>query len=168
MYKMTKILQLIWKRLFFAVALFSLLMVYACSSGDRTESDNSGSGNLMKEAEEMVDDGKGVGPVKNLELSAELDQKLVAEGESIFESKCTACHKFSDERYVGPGLKGVTVKRKPEWIMNMILNPQEMTQKDPTAKELLAQYMTVMTNQNITEPEARSLLEYLRKMDKSN
>lgn len=47
--------------------------------------------------------------------------------------------------------------------MNMIINPVEMTQKDPTAKELLGEYMAQMTNQNVGEKEARALLEYLRK-----
>ena len=49
--------------------------------------------------------------------------------------------------------------------MNMILNPTEMTQKDPTAKELLATHLTQMTNQNVTQEDARKLLEYLRKID---
>jgi hypothetical protein len=46
--------------------------------------------------------------------------------------------------------------------MNMVLNPQEMLQKDATAQELLAQFMTQMPNQNLTEEEARAVLEYFR------
>ena len=30
--------------------------------------------------------------------------------------------------------------RTPEWIMNMILNPTEMVEKDPLAKELLVEF----------------------------
>ena len=50
--------------------------------------------------------------------------------------------------------------------MNMILNPQEMTEKDPVAKKLLAEFMTQMVNQNVAESEARVLLEYFRSVDK--
>jgi hypothetical protein len=49
--------------------------------------------------------------------------------------------------------------------MNMILNPTEMTQKDPQAKALLAEHLTQMTNQNVEEKDARALLEYLRQND---
>lgn len=151
-------------KLVFFLTLTALFFV-ACSSGTQDSAEEGTSSNLMKDAEEMQDDGKGVGPVKDLELSANIDDKLAMEGEAFYEAKCTACHRFTEERYVGPGLSGITKKRKPEWIMNMILNPQEMTQKDPTARELLAQYMTQMTNQNVSEPEARAILEFFRKKD---
>lgn len=107
----------------------------------------------------------GVGPVTSLSLESELKADLVKNGSELFAAKCAACHKV-DERYVGPAIKGVTERRKPEWIMNMILNPQEMTQKDPTAQELLGEYMTQMTFQNVTQDEARAILEYFRSIDK--
>ena len=106
----------------------------------------------------------GVGPVKEMSLG-ELDPALAKKGKKIYESKCTSCHKFG-ERYVGPDLLGVTDRRSPEWIMNMILNPVEMTKKDETAKELLATYYTQMTNQNLDRDQARAILEYFRKKDK--
>ena len=66
------------------------------------------------------------------------------------------------KRFVGPGLAGVTERRTPEWIMNMILNPEEMVEKNPIAKQLLAEYLSPMANQNLTEKEARLILEYFR------
>jgi mono/diheme cytochrome c family protein len=109
--------------------------------------------------------GKGVGPVSTVSLGETIDQALADKGKAVFESKCTACHKFG-ERYVGPDLAGVTERRQPEWIMNMALNPQDMTQQDPTAKELLGEFMTQMPNQNLTEEEARAVLEYFRTQTK--
>jgi len=106
---------------------------------------------------------KGVGPVKDVKLGA-LDPKLAEKGKHVFEQKCMACHKF-EERYVGPALGGVTTRRTPEWIMNMILNPQGMLEKDATAKDLLGEYMTPMTFQNVTEADARAILEYARSVD---
>ncbi|EKD41544.1 MAG: cytochrome c [uncultured bacterium] len=69
------------------------------------------------------------------------------------------------ERYVGPNLVGVTTRRKPEWVMNMILNPVEMTQKDPVANDLLATYLTQMTFQNVTQDEVRLIYEFFRQND---
>lgn len=113
---------------------------------------------------EPIDDGKGVGPIKSVTIPATIDKKLVEEGKKIFEMKCSACHNI-DTKKVGPALKGLILRRKPEWIMNMIMNPSGMTQKDPTAKKLLGEYMTQMADQTIDEKSARTILEYLRSND---
>ena len=83
------------------------------------------------------------------------------DGAALFKAKCTACHKIS-KRFVGPGLKGVTQRRSPEWIMNMILDPERMVSENETAKQLLMEYNAPMANQNLTEDEARAILEYFR------
>lgn len=107
----------------------------------------------------------GIGPVDKVELSATIDESMVTKGKQIFDSKCLSCHKI-DERFVGPSLRGVTTRRKPEWIMNQILNPEEMTKKDEVAKRLFHEYnMTQMTFQNVTQEDARAILEYFRKID---
>ncbi|MCK5678336.1 MAG: cytochrome c [Flavobacteriaceae bacterium] len=103
---------------------------------------------------------KGVGPIKTLTL-ADIDENLVAKGQEVYKVKCTACHKIS-KRFVGPGLKGITERRTPEWIMNMILNPEVMVVENETAKQLLIEYSAPMANQSLTEEEARAILEYLR------
>lgn len=115
-------------------------------------------------AAEPAADNKGVGPITSVDISGPIDEALAGEGKAIFETKCAACHKFG-ERYVGPDLAGVTERREPEWIMNMMLNPQEMVQQDSIAQELLAEFMTQMPNQNLTEEESRFMLEYFRSMD---
>jgi mono/diheme cytochrome c family protein len=119
-------------------------------SGEQSDADTSGL-------------SKGIGPIKEVKLGA-LEAALADKGKVTFEEKCSACHKF-DERYVGPALGGVTKRRAPEWIMNMILNPQEMIMEDPIAQELLAEYFVPMTFQNVTEEEARTILEYFRHVD---
>ncbi len=106
---------------------------------------------------------KGIGPVSSVTLGA-IDPAMVKSGQEVYEAKCAACHKM-DEKVVGPALGGVTKRRTPEWIMNMILNPEEMTKQDPTAQALLAEHLTQMTFQNVTEKEARAILEYFRKTD---
>ncbi|MCI0448409.1 MAG: cytochrome c [Chlorobi bacterium] len=106
----------------------------------------------------------GVGPVKDEMKLAPIDNNLVAKGKQIFDVKCVSCHKF-DTRLVGPPLKDVTKRRRPEWIMNQILNPTEMTMKDPIAKQLFAQYLVQMTFQDVTHDDARAILEYFRAVD---
>jgi len=107
-----------------------------------------------------VMDDKGVGPIKSIEIG-ELDTALAGKGKAIFKAKCTACHKMS-KRFVGPALKGITKKQSPEWIMNMILNPEVMVKENATAKALLEEFNAPMANQGLTEDEARAVYEYFR------
>lgn len=103
---------------------------------------------------------KGVGPITSITLG-EIDQKMADEGKAVFMAKCSACHKIS-KRVVGPALAGITERRTPEWIMNMILNPEIMVVENAAAKKLLEEYLAPMANQNLTETEARVILEYFR------
>ncbi|GIV45958.1 MAG: hypothetical protein KatS3mg036_0776 [Ignavibacterium sp.] len=108
----------------------------------------------------------GIGPVKQkLELGP-IDPKLVKKGEEIFNTKCVACHKL-DERYVGPAQRDVIKRRTPEFIMNMMLNPDRNGREASCSqKSYLAEYMTQMTNQNLSFDDARALLEYFREVGK--
>ena len=112
----------------------------------------------------LAQDSKGVGPITQVNIPATVDAALAAKGKAVFETKCSACHKL-DERYVGPALGGVTTRRTPEWVMNMILNPVEMTQKDPVAQEMFGEFLIQMTFQNVSQDEARQILEYFREVD---
>lgn len=107
---------------------------------------------------------KGVGKFTNVTVGP-LNATLAAQGKQLFETKCTACHKPTDERLVGPGLKGITKIRTPEWIMNMMTNPTVMTHQDPVAEALLAQYQTQMTFQDVSDKDARAIYEFLRQND---
>ncbi|MBO3699560.1 cytochrome c [Roseivirga sp. E12] len=107
---------------------------------------------------------KGIGPVKSLILPSEMDPELIASGRQIFESMCSACHKI-DKKFIGPSPKDILTRRTPEWTMNMILNPSEMVQKDPIAKQLLIEANgSPMANQNLSEEDARAVLEYFRSL----
>lgn len=104
---------------------------------------------------------KGIGPVESVTLGA-IDPEMAAEGKIIYEELCTACHKV-DKKFIGPPPKGLLDRRTPEWAMNMMLNPEEMLQKDPIAKQLLIEANGApMANQNLTEDQARKVLEYIR------
>lgn len=116
----------------------------------------------VKPSETVDLTNKGIGPIKNVELAPEIDQAMAAKGMEVYKTKCMACHK-PDKKFIGPAPKGILERRTPEWIMNMILNPEEMTQKDPLAHALLLEFNgSPMANQNLTEEEARQVLEYFR------
>lgn len=105
---------------------------------------------------------KGIGPIKSITLASTIDNDMAAKGKTIFEKMCTACHKVN-KKFIGPSPKGILERRTPEWVMNMILNPNEMVQKDPLAKKLLMEFNgSPMANQNLKEEEARAVLEYFR------
>ncbi len=108
----------------------------------------------------------GVGPIKSIELG-EIDETLVASGFDAFDLKCTACHAPYKEK-IGPAMVGITERRRPEWIMNMILNPTEMAKTDPICLGLLAQYNAVMADQRLSEDQTRAILEYFRTLKLEN
>ena len=105
---------------------------------------------------------KGVGPIKSLKLDSEINQEMVAKGADIFKTKCTACHK-PNKKFIGPSPQNILERRTPEWVMNMILDPEKMIKEDALAKELLIEFNgSPMANQNLTEEDARAVLEYFR------
>jgi cytochrome c551/c552 len=103
--------------------------------------------------------------VKEVALTTPLNADWVKTGKEIYELKCGACHKLTDEKLVGPGWAGVTQRRKPEWIINMITNVEMMLEKDEEAQKMLEQCLVRMPNQNISPEDARKLLEFMRKND---
>lgn len=103
----------------------------------------------------------GIGPVKEAVKVGPIDKELAEKGSKLFAAKCTACHKIG-ERYVGPPLGGVTERRTPTYVMNMILNPDGMYTRHPAARQLLGEYMTQMPNLGVPQDEARAIMEFLR------
>lgn len=141
----------------------ALLLLGACG-GDQQESGGGAEAGGTDESgltPEQLENG--IGPVTNVDID-DIDDDLAESGEEIFETKCSACHKM-DSRYVGPALGDVLERRSPEFVMNMMLNPEEMLQKHPDVREMLAQFMTPMPDQQLSQDDARAVLEYLREED---
>ncbi len=154
--------------------LLPVLLVVGCGGGGKAEGSGATEQKAMQTADATQSPAEGekvskfgIGPVQEpLNLPETIDEALAKKGEEIFDKKgCTACHEL-DSRKVGPPLRDVVNQRPPEWIMNMIMNPEEMILKDPVAQKLLEEYGVPMTNQNVSMEEARAILEYLRKAAK--
>lgn len=150
--------------------LFILTLVMACGPKKekkksfeykRTTTENKVEKNKVEKADVNIEN-QGIGPIKSMSFDADINQALADEGAGIFKQKCTACH-MTDRKLIGPAMKGIYERRSPAWVMNMILNPTEMLQKDETAMALLKEYNNVMMlNQNLSQEEARALAEYFR------
>lgn len=147
--------------------LFSCLTIafLAACGGGNTESDATGTDATQEKAKELSVDPKGVGEIKHVDLTDPLNTDMVAEGKGIYEMKCSACHKLSDQRVVGPGWAGVTNRRSPQWIMNMIMNVDVMLEEDAEARKLLEECLTRMPNQGVTKESARGIVEFMREND---
>jgi len=114
-------------------------------------------------ASKRVDlENKGVGPITSLALAPDIDEALAKKGEEIYTQMCLACHRV-DKKFIGPAPTGILERRSPEWVMNMILNPEVMVKEDPLAKELMAEFNGApMANQGLTQEQARSVVEFFR------
>ncbi len=138
-------------------------LVTACGGSDAGGNTSSAADDAQPAGDaalSSVELEQGIGPIRDLTLPA-LDPNLAATGETAFVTKCSACHKL-DERYVGPRLGTVLARRRPEFVMNMMLNSNEMVAKHPGVRDLLAQFYTPMPTQVTDRDEARAILEYLR------
>lgn len=154
------------KFFFRALAVLSLTLAASCNSTEdknkeQTTTETPTADNTASEGTNP----KGIGPHQNVELTHPLDEKMVATGKSMYDVKCQSCHKITDEKLVGPGWKGVTDRRTPEWIMNFVTNTEEMISKDTAAQNMLEVCLVKMPNQGLSESDARSVLEFMRKND---
>ncbi|SDQ55181.1 c-type cytochrome [Flagellimonas zhangzhouensis] len=159
------------------ILLFSLIML-SCGGKDKEKREDgfsvqrkkaeteqpvaTNAANEVKASERIDLTTKGIGPIKSIEIPAEIDQAMAAKGKEVYEQMCLACHRVG-KKFIGPAPNGVLDRRTPEWVMNMILNPQEMVQQDPLAKDLLQEFNgSPMSNQGLTEEQARAIVEYFR------
>jgi len=155
---------------------FSSAVFFACNGSGNKENNTSATdtsattattdtGTTTANGNPSYDPNRGEGKFHDVKLSDKLDPHEAEEGQKIYELKCSSCHKLTDERLVGPGWKGVTQRHKPEWIMNFVTNTDDMLDKDPKAQAMLEICMVRMPNQNLTDDQAREVLEFMRKND---
>lgn len=124
-----------------------------------SETNTTSSGNPSYDPE------RGEGKYKDVEIPETLDATMAAAGEKVYSMKCASCHKLTDERLVGPGWKGVTIRNTAPWIMNFTTNPDEMLNKDPKAQAQLEICLVRMPNQNLNDEETRQVYEFMRMND---
>lgn len=140
------------------------ILLSSCGGDDSSKKEIKDPVKKVEKKAEVSGPSYGIGPIAKggVTLAADVDKTMAEAGKTIYHDKCMACHK-PDKKFIGPAPKGILERRTPEWIMNMILNPDQMVKEDATAKALLMEYNGApMANQNLTEDEARKVLEYFR------
>jgi cytochrome c2 len=157
------------RKLTTGLLLLAILVFSACGgSSNPSQNTQSTTNEEAKKVEKQVEAIKkyntGIGPIEKVEIG-DLDAALSVKGKGIYELKCQSCHRLEGERLVGPSFKGVTERRTPEWVMNMVMNTEAMLNEDADAKSLLELCLVRMPNQNVAEPDARAIVEYLRDID---
>ena len=125
------------KKLF--VILTISCLIYACSggAGGNNNANSAGTNDAISDSKPAYDPHRGEGTFHNVDVSPALNKTMADAGKKIFDVKCSACHKLTTEKLVGPGWSGVTKRLAPEWIMNFITNPDAMIDKDPEAQAQL-------------------------------
>lgn len=127
-----------------------------------TETPAAKTENTVPASQRITLDDKGVGPIKSVTLAPEIDMKLAEKGKATYDAMCLGCHR-PDKKFIGPPPIGVLDRRSPEWVMNMILNPEVMIVENEEARDLLMEFNGApMANQGLTEEQARGILEYFR------
>ena len=145
-----------------------ILMFAACNNSSEEKKEAESDADKKEEVANgnpSYDPKRGEGKFSKVDIPANLDVAKAEAGDKVFTGKCSACHKLSDEKLVGPGWKGVTSRHSAEWIMNLSTNPDEMLNKDPKAQAMLEICLVRMPNQNLSDAEARNILEFMRKND---
>lgn len=158
-------------KLFFSILVVISIFTSMCGSGNQSNNAPISTTPAPKHDTVVMSQGlnsKGVGRFKDVALTHPLNADMVTKGHAIYDAKCTSCHKLTDEKLVGPGWKGVTDRQKPEWIMNFITNTSVMLDSDMVAQALIATCLVRMPSQDLTDDQARDMLEFMRKNDGKN
>ena len=156
-----------------SLCIFLIGLLVQCNPGAQKTAENkspSADSNSTKKTTDTVVlmagiNSKGIGRFNNIQLTHPLNENMMRKGDAIYQSKCFACHKLTDELLMGPGWKGVTERRTPEWIMNWITNTKVMLDKDLAAQADLAICLIRMPDQDLSDEQARDVLEFMRKND---
>lgn len=89
-----------------------------------------------------------------------------AKGETLFKNNCAQCHAPTDERIVGPGLKGATTRNNIQWITKWVHNSAAVIASgDPYAVKIYNEYgkaqMTAFPN--LSEDDIKGIFAYVDK-----
>jgi mono/diheme cytochrome c family protein len=90
--------------------------------------------------------------------------KFSAEAAAVFNRRCTACHTYGKGIKVGPDLKGVTERRKRDWLVKFIHASSNVIKAgDPTATSLFAQFKQQRMPDwtDLSDKQINEILDYL-------
>jgi protein SCO1 len=111
--------------------------------------------------------GKNGKPVRTYAAPAAIPRG--AKGESLFTSRCAACHSIGKGDGLGPDLLNVTTLRERVWLARYLAEPDRMlAEGDPLATALFARYKNVrMPNLGLTSEEVGALLSHIERRSRA-
>lgn len=123
---------------------------------------------------EVYRQGKIVGSDKKVAPAAITSKKgpfkhdpALLDGAQLFSMKCAVCHSFDKDGY-GPSLKGVTTRRKPEWLHQMITDGMKLVEAgDQDAVALYEKYFKAkhLKMDYLTKKQVEAIVAYLATND---
>ncbi|MCE6988786.1 c-type cytochrome [Dyadobacter sp. CY323] len=87
-----------------------------------------------------------------------------AKGESIFKNNCAQCHAVTDERVVGPGLKGASSRHDFGWLSKWVRNSQAVIASgDPYGVKIYNEYAKAQMTSfpNLSDDDIKSIFAYV-------
>jgi cytochrome c2 len=90
--------------------------------------------------------------------------KFSAEAAATFNKRCTACHTYGKGIKVGPDLKGITERRKRDWLLKFIHASSTVIKAgDSTATALFAQFKQQRMPDwtDLSEKQINDILDYI-------
>jgi nitrite reductase (NO-forming) len=98
----------------------------------------------------------------NIPATASPSDPEALAGQTLFNTRCLACHSIGKGPVIGPDLRGVTERRDERWIRDWLRSPETMLARDDSAKAMLARFKVPMPNQNLSATDIEHLIEYFR------
>ncbi|MGV3557553.1 c-type cytochrome [Larkinella arboricola] len=87
-----------------------------------------------------------------------------AKGKELYSTLCQQCHAVTDEKVIGPGLKGINQRRDEAWLIKWIKNPQAMISSgDAYATALYAKYQPVVMQSfpDLSDDDIKNILAHV-------
>lgn len=86
------------------------------------------------------------------------------DGKTLFKQSCGVCHTTTQQKLVGPGLEGITKKRKEEWLIKWIKDSQALVQSgDADAKQVFEDggKMVMPPFANLSDADVKAILAFI-------
>ncbi|MCE7062820.1 c-type cytochrome [Dyadobacter sp. CY343] len=87
-----------------------------------------------------------------------------AKGETLFKNNCAQCHAVTDERVVGPGLKGVSSRHDFAWLAKWVRNSQAVIASgDPYGVKIYNEYSKAQMTSfpNLSDDDIKGIFAYV-------
>lgn len=97
-------------------------------------------------------------------FSYSTDQQVLAKGQQLFQTNCSACHNFK-QKGIGPSLASATAEASPDWLRKFIRNaPAAIERGDARATALYKAYQQVMPQfATLSDDDVQAILSFIHR-----